>query len=172
MPRNQSTEELEQIRLLAARMLEEGLEPVVIARILQVDDQSVRRWDRIRRARGIDGLKGSKPPGAKRRLTDEQRQQIPQLLAHPPQHYQLEGWLWTSKLVGALIEQRFGVRYHHDHVSCLLRELGLSYQRPARRAKERDEQQIEQWRQQVWPELLKKTSGPAERSSLPTKSAS
>ena len=172
MPRNQSTEELERTRLLAARMLDEGLEAVQIARILQVDDQSVRRWDRIRRVKGVDGLKGSKPTGAPRKLTEQQRQQIPQLLAQPPQHYQLEGWLWTSKLVGTLIEQRFGVRYHHDHVSCLLRELGLSYQRPARRAKERDEQQIEQWRQQLWPELLKKTPQAAERSSSPTKSAS
>ena len=163
---------MEQTRLLAARMLGEGLQAMQIARILQVDDQSVRRWDRIRRARGIEGLKGSKPPGAPRKLTDQQRQQIPQLLAQPPRHYQLEGWLWTSKLVGALIEQRFGVRYHHDHISCLLRELGLSYQRPARRAKERNEQEIDRWRQQLWPELLKKTPPPGERSSLPTKSAS
>ena len=172
MPRNQSTEDLERTRLLAARMLDEGLQAVQIARILQVDDQSVRRWDRIRRARGIAGLKGSKPTGAPRKLTLEQRQQIPDLLTQPPRHYQLQGWLWTSKLVSMLIEQRFGVRYHHDHVSCLLRQLGLSYQRPARRAKERNEQQIEQWRQQLWPELLKKTKPAAEPSSLPTKSAS
>src|SRR5438046_3988760 len=133
MPRNQSTEELERTRMLAARMLQEGLQPVQIARILAVDDQSVRRWDRVRRARGICGLKGCKPPGAKPKLTAQQKQQIPELLAQPPQHYGLEGWLWTSKLVVALIQQRFGVRYHYDHVSHLLRELGLSYQRPAHR---------------------------------------
>ena len=172
MPRTGTTEELERTRLLAVRMLREGLSPVLVARVLEVDDQSVRRWDRIDRTRGRDGLLGSRPPGAKPKLSDEQKQQLPDLLAHPPNHYGLEGWLWTARAVAALIHQRFGVTYHHDHVGYLMRRLGLSYQRPARRAKERDEQAIAAWRQTLWPELLKKTPKNPARSSSPTRSGS
>jgi len=153
-------------------MLREGLKPVQVARVLEVDDQSVRRWDRIERTRGHEGLLGSKPPGAKARLTDEQKRQLPDLLAHPPNHYGLEGWLWTAGAVAALIHKRFGVAYHHDHVSYLMRRLGLSYQRPARRAKERDESAIAAWRTEFWPDLLKKTPKNPARSSSPTKSGS
>ena len=172
MPRAGTTQQLEQTRLLAANMFDEGLESVQIARILGVDDQSVRRWQRIYRVHGRDGLKGSKPPGAKAKLSVEQKQQIPSLLRHPPKHYGLDGWLWSSKLVGTLIQQQFGVSYHHDHISALLRELGLSYQRPAHRAKERDEQEVRAWRETVWPGLLKKVPTPVEPSSSPTKSVS
>ena len=172
MPRAGTTEQLEHTRLLAANMFEENLPPVQIARILGVDDQSVRRWQRIYQVKGRDGLKGSKPPGARPKLSAEQQAQVPDLLARPPSHYGLDGWLWTSRLVGALIRQRFGVDYHHDHVSYLLRELGLSYQRPARRAKERDEQQVGAWRREVWPGLLKKLPTPAGPSCSPTRSAS
>src|SRR5688572_24379636 len=107
MPRTGTTKDLERIRLLAVRMLREGLKPVQVARVLEVDDQSVRRWERIERTRGREGLLGCKPPGAKPKLTDEQKRQLPDLLAHPPRHYGLEGWLWTAGLVAAFIHQRF-----------------------------------------------------------------
>jgi transposase len=158
--------------MLAANMFDQHLPAVQIAAILEVDDQSVRRWQRIYRTQGREGLKGSKPPGAKAKLTIEQKQRIVQLLEKPPRHYGLEGWLWTGKLVASLIQQHFAVRYHHDHVSCLLRELGLSWQRPMHRAKERDEQAINAWRTQTWPALLKKAANPEESSSSPMKSAS
>ena len=172
MRRPGTTEELERTRVLAVRMLREGLTPVQVARVLEVDDQSVRRWDRIDRTRGHDGLLGSKPPGARAKLTDEQKRQLPDLLARPPQHYGLEGWLWTARAVATLIRQQFGVTYHHDHVGYLLRRLGLSYQRPARRAKERDEPAIAAWRTELWPGLLKKTPRPSAPSSSPMKSGS
>jgi transposase len=172
MPRRGTTQELERNRLLAARMFDEQLQPLQIARILNVDDQSVRRWQRIYRVRGRDGLRGRKPPGARTKLSGEQKQQLLQLLKAQPNSYGLDGWLWTSKLVATLIEQRFAVRYHHDHVGVLLHELGWSYQRPARRARERDEPQIQAWREKLWPELLKKVPTPTQPSSLPMRSAS
>jgi Winged helix-turn helix len=47
--------------------------------------------------------------------------------------------LWTLARVAEVIERITGVRYHPGHVWRLLRELGWSVQRPARRAAERDE---------------------------------
>jgi transposase len=149
---------MEQTRMLAARMFEQNLAPVQIAAILEVDDQSVRRWRRLWRARGVEGLRGRKPPGAKARLSAQQRQQLPDLLAKPPRDYGIEGFLWTTRLIASLIKLKFGVAYHHDHVGHLLRELGWSYQAPARRARERDEQAITHWREQLWPALEKKVA--------------
>ena len=173
MPRNGTTEERERLRLLAANMFDQGLPPAQIARIMEVDDQTVRRWRRAYRRHGREGLRGSKPPGARPKLAPAQKAELVGLLGHPPQEHGLDGWLWTSKLVAGLIQRRFGVKYHHDHVGVLLHELGLSWQRPARRAKERDEQGIVAWRQRVWPELLKKVPSPAAAcSSSPMRSGS
>ena len=52
-----------------------------------------------------------------------------------------------------MIRQEFGVRYHKDHVSRLLRQLRWTPQMPIRRAIQRDEEAIARWREEVWPGL-------------------
>jgi hypothetical protein len=63
--------------------------------------------------------------------------------------------VWTCERVAELIRREFGVRYHPAHVSRLVRALGLSLQKPARRADQRDEEAIEHWKEDRWPELKK-----------------
>jgi transposase len=46
-----------------------------------------------------------------------------------------------------------GVRYHPGHVSRLLKQLGWTPQVPITRAIQRDEAEIQRWRDEVWPEL-------------------
>ena len=58
------------------------------------------------------------------------------------------------------IERQFGVRYSEVHVWRLLGQMGFSSQKPERRALERDEVAIVDWKQRAWPRLKKK---PAER---------
>jgi transposase len=47
--------------------------------------------------------------------------------------------------VGAVIRRLFGIEYSDCHVWKLLRKMGWTRQRPARRAKERDEERIANW---------------------------
>jgi hypothetical protein len=55
-----------------------------------------------------------------------------------------------------VIEEEFGVRYHSDHVSRLLKELRWTPQVPIRWAIQRDEPAIRLWRDEAWPELLRR----------------
>jgi transposase len=57
--------------------------------------------------------------------------------------------------VAQLIRRRFGIGYHVDHLGRLLRSLGWSPQRPERRARERDEDQIRRWIKVQWPRTKK-----------------
>jgi transposase len=63
--------------------------------------------------------------------------------------------LWTLARVGQLIAREFGPQYSTVHVMRLLRELGFSCQKPEKRATQRDEQSIAEWRTQRWPALKK-----------------
>jgi transposase len=63
--------------------------------------------------------------------------------------------VWTCERVAEVIHKEFGVRYHPAHVSRLVRALGLSLQKPERRANQRDEEAIERWKEERWPELKK-----------------
>jgi putative transposase len=151
--------ELERLRMIAADRLDEGKKPAQIAAFLGVKAQSVREWRRDYLAGGRAALASAKPTGRPRKLSDAQRQELAAVLAQGPAAHGYEAHLWTTKLIARLIKERFGVEHHHDHVGVILHELGISPQVPARRAKERDEARIIQWRDTLWPALLKKCRG-------------
>jgi transposase len=117
----------------------------------------VSQW--LKRARehgGVEGLKRRPPPGMTPRLSLEQRAQLPLLLAKGAEAYGYRGDVWTARRMAQLIADTFGVRYHRDHVSRVLRQLGWSRQHPLTRATQRDEQAITRWQEERWPALRKK----------------
>jgi transposase len=146
------------MRLIAGNMFEQNLASRVIAASLKVDDQTVRRWRRIFTIRGRDGLLARKHPGRPCRLTPQQKDRLAELLIQTPGACGFDKHLWTQQLIADLIAREFGISYHHDHIGVMLGEMGFTHQKPARRAKERDEAGIEAWRQEFWPALLKKVS--------------
>lgn len=54
-----------------------------------------------------------------------------------------------------MIQRLFAVDYHPEYVPRLLHQLGWSPQKPERRARERNETDIAQWRRDTWPRLKK-----------------
>ncbi len=71
--------------------------------------------------------------------------------------------------VAELVQRRFGVDYHVDHVGRLLHELGWSPQLPTRHAVERDEAAIRRWAHETWPRVKKTPAAAARRLSSSTK---
>ncbi len=61
--------------------------------------------------------------------------------------------LWTCPRIAKVIEERFGVHYHVDHIGRMLHALGWSPQKPQRRALERDEEAIGRWTKEDWPRI-------------------
>ncbi|MCZ7582638.1 MAG: winged helix-turn-helix domain-containing protein, partial [Deltaproteobacteria bacterium] len=74
--------------------------------------------------------------------------------------------------IADLIEKRFGVSYHRDHIGRLMASLGWSHQKPDRRAKERDNAAIERWTREEWPRVKKTPKIWAPTSSSLTNPAS
>ena len=127
-----------------------------IAAALGVSKGSVSKWLAAARRGGPDALRARPIPGRPPRLSDEQRQRLPELLWEGPQAHGFRGEVWTCARAARAIERQFGVRYHKDHVGRLLKGLGWTPQVPALRAVQRDEAAIERWRAEVWPELKKR----------------
>jgi transposase len=151
-----SPESLERRRRKAIQLLQQGLQPVDVARKLGVDRRSVRRWRASFEQEGPAGLQARPAPGRPTKLARRQKEQLERDLLKGAQAW---GWstdLWTCPRVADLIENRFGVRYHVDHIGRLLRRLGWTPQKPTRRARERDEEAIQGWDKKDW-ERLKKT---------------
>lgn len=89
----------------------------------------------------------------------------PALLARGAEAYGFGGDVWTAKRIADVIWRAFGVRYHPDHVSRLLRQAGWSVQRPIQRATQRDEAAIRRWREERWPASKERQVRKGTRSS-------
>lgn len=128
-----------------------------IAAALGVSRAAVCQWIKCaREGGGVKALRSRPHLGGPSKLTAEQRAQLPALLARGAPAYGFRGDVWTAKRVAEVLWRTFGVRYHPDHVSRLLREAGWSRQQPIERATQRDEEAIRRWYEERWPALRKK----------------
>jgi transposase len=144
----------EQVRLEAAEMFAQDADARQIARSLRVSAKSVYQWRRAWRAGGEAALASKGPGGNGCKLDEDQLARLSAALDAGPAAY---GWdsdqRWTLARVAVLIARLFGVSYTLRGASYLLHRLGFTPQVPARRAAERDEDAIAEWRSQTWAKV-------------------
>ena len=125
-----------------------------IAVELGVTEGAVSQWLAAARRGGQEALVSRlSHSGTTPKLTPEQVNLIPEFLGHGPEAYGFRGEVWTCARIAGVIAQEFGVRYSKSQVSRLLKRLRWTPQIPLLRAIQRDEDAIEHWRAEVWPEL-------------------
>jgi transposase len=150
-----SPEALEQRRLRALALLKGGLMPVEVAQQLGVDRRSVRRWKSAARRKGEAALAAKPAPGRPAKLDAAGRRRLERWLLKGAQAAGYESDLWTCPRVRELIQRQLHVEYHVGHVPRLLRAMGWTPQKPARRAIERDEAGIANWIKTDWARVKK-----------------
>ena len=140
----------------AADLFEQDVRPAEIARQLGVSHQIVSDWRTVWRQGGRDALRAAGRAGRRPKLSDEQLAQVEAALAKGAEANGYIGDLWTLPRVAEVIERVTGVSYHPGHVWYVLRDqLNWTWQRPARRAVERNDEAIEHWVKKRWPQLKK-----------------
>lgn len=145
---------MERRRRRAVQLLAQGEAPAVVARILGVSRPTLHRWRRM--ARHDLGLAAKPVPGAKRRLADSQLQQLEALLDQGAPAHGFPNELWTSARVTEVIRRHFGVTYHPDYVLRLLRRrLNWTCHKPQRRARQRNDKEVERWKADEFPRILR-----------------
>lgn len=156
---------LESRRLQAIRWIQEGRKRRAdIARELGVSRAAVSIWWSRYLVKGEAGLRRKPRPGRPPKADAKEMAHLPSLLRRGAMAFGFATDLWTTKRVAQVIEREFGVRYHRDHVCRLLHTLGMSWQRPERRALERNEAIVQAWVRTRWP-TIKKKPGTSERPS-------
>jgi transposase len=150
-----SARELEIRREIAANMLEKGMGIREVARIVKASPSTVLGWKRVLEERGREGLKPKPPKTPERRLAAEQKAQLEEVLLKGARVAGYPTELWTLRRITEVIEKEFGVKYHPGHVWKIMKEMGWSAQKPERRARERDENAIKEWRTTDWERIKK-----------------
>jgi len=148
-------QQLEIRRRVAMALLQDSWGVRKVARHVQASPGSVCRWRDTLVYQGETGLDAKRHPGSKPTLSAEHCQALLALLSQGARAHGYRNELWTLRRIAALIDRHFGLAYCPSGVWRVLRRLKWSPQKPARRARERDEDAMALWRTQTWPQLKK-----------------
>lgn len=144
--------ELEKRRLRAGRYFDTGKTAYFIERRFGVSSTTAREW----RTRWKNGTLQAGHQGNSSKLTPAQKKAVAQAIQKGPRAAGYQTELWTLGRITALILKTQNIRYKPRSVWHVLHAIGFSCQKPTRRAKERDERKIREWKETTWPTLLKK----------------
>lgn len=148
---------LEHMRLLAVARVLAGEKPGVVAKSFGIYRTSIYKWLRVHRKRGREALKSTTAKGPTPKLTESQKQQVRRwIVGKDPRQYGFDFGLWTRSIIAEMIADKFTVSLTLPSIGRLLTSLDITPQKPLRRAYERDEKQIQQWKEQKYPELRKR----------------
>lgn len=148
---------LEERRKKAVRMVVDGTPKEDVAKTVGASLTSVNSWYRayVEGGNVLDVLNSGKHTGRPSRMTGRQLDRLGNMLLDGAEHYGYDVDLWTTERVAALIEKKFGVRYHPDHVRKILHGMNFSSQKAEGSAREYDERKVRDWVRNVLPDIKK-----------------
>jgi transposase len=149
---------LEEIRRMAVQRVWEGERASVVIASYGFARPVIYRWlqQAKGKGRGLRALRSRKGTGRPRRLTPKQEQQLFRWInGKDPRQHGFDFGLWTRVVVRKLIADKFGANLGVTSVGKLLAKLGLTPQKPLKRAYERDPAAIEAWKRDTYPSIAK-----------------
>lgn len=155
---------LEEIRIRAVQQVEAGESPEDVIRVLGFGRTVIYDWLAKYREGGIEALRAKPLAGRPPKLQGRHLKWLYNTITSKnPSQLRFEFALWTRGMVRELIRDKYGVRLSDVSVGRLLRKLGLSPQKPLRRAYEQDPEQVQQWLDEEYPKIkaLAKEQGAA-----------
>jgi len=152
---NGNQKQLEKRRRHAIELLERGMNLSAVAATIGCSVSSVHLWREQMRRGGLQALTSKPVPGRPPKLKAGQKRRLLRILLKGPSSCGYPTELWTTRRVAEVIKDRFGVDYHPNHLWRFLTKLGWSCQKPEKRARERNEAEIERWKRYRWPHIKK-----------------
>jgi len=144
----------EAIRIRAVQRILDGESPEVIAKTLGYHRSAVYQWLNRYKADGFEGLKYQKIPGKQPTLSKAQKQKIFDIVTSKnPLQLKFAFALWTRAMVRDFILDQFGISISEVSVGRLLHELGLTPQRPLRRAYQQNPARVTHWLHHEYPAI-------------------
>lgn len=147
---------LEELRRLAVKRVLAGERQVDVAKSLEVHRGTIWKWVASWKEGGDDALASTKSSGRPPKLSAKQQAKLRRIIVGKnPLQLSFGTALWTLPIVAAVIRREFGVVLHETNVARLLTRMGLTPQKPTRRAFQRDDAECRQWASTVFPSIVR-----------------
>jgi len=145
---------LTELRKRGVASVQEGQSPEVVAKALGINRVTIYGWLSRYRHGGWDALDAKKRGGRHPKLDGKALKWIyDTVTSKNPLQLKFTFALWTAKMVGQIIYQRFDVKLSKASVCRLLMQLGLTPQRPVWRAYQQKPEEVQKWLQEEYPRI-------------------
>ena len=121
---------------------------------MRVDRRTMYGWLSRYRDGGWGALDAKKRGGRPPKLDAKALQWIYKTVVNKnPLQLKFTFALWTEKMIGEVIHQRFGIRLSKASVCSLLIQLGLTPQKPIWRAYQQKPEEVQKWLKETYPRI-------------------
>ncbi len=152
--RKLSHKTLEEIRIRAVRQVEAGESPETVIKALGFHRSCIYEWIAKYREGGVDALRSRLAPGKTPKLSGNHLKWLYiTIVGTNPLQLRFPFALWTCGMVRELIRRELGVALSECQVGRVLHKLGLSPQKPVRKAWQRNDSWVDRWRQEEFPAI-------------------
>jgi len=146
--------ELTELRKRGVSAVQDGQPPKLVAKVLGVQRSTLFGWLARYRRGGWNALDARKRGGRPPKLTAKMLEWIYDAVAtKDPRQMEFPFALWTSRMVGELVWRQFGIRLSKASVCRMLKQLGLSPQKPLWRAFQQDSERVQRWIRKEYPKI-------------------
>jgi transposase len=132
-------------RLLAAIAYKNGVTQTELAEWHDTGRRTIYSW--LKRLDTDESLEQAviddKRTGRKRKLSDSELHEFEETVHEPPTEVGIDAPAWTPALVQDYLDETYGVDYSLPSCRRLLKEAGLTYQKPRRSAADADDSEEE-----------------------------
>jgi transposase len=143
---------LEEMRIRAVERVQAGESPEVVIQALGFTRSCIYAWLARYRTGGWGALKARALKGRPMKIQPAQMRWLYRTITgKSPLQFRFEFALWTREIIRVLLREQFLLKLSLASVGRLLKQLGLTCQRPLFRAMEQDPQRVRQWLEQEYP---------------------
>jgi len=157
--RKATTQQQQEKRNIAIKLIEKGLAIKEIAEIVGVHPSRVYDWRAKYKKNGEKGIaigqRGRKAGTNKTLSTQQEQQIIRQLIDKTPEQLQFKFALWTREAVRALIQSELDIDMPISTVGHYLKKWQFTSKKPIKRAYERKDEKTKEWLEVEYPEIRK-----------------
>ena len=145
---------LTELRHRGVSSVQEGQSPEIVAKALGINRVTIYGWLSRYRHGGWGALDAKKRGGRIPKLDGKALKWIyDTITSKNPLQLRFTFALWTAKMVGQIIFQRFDIKLSKASVCRLLNQLGLTPQRPVWRAYQQKPEDVERWLREEYPRI-------------------
>lgn len=146
-----------EIRIRAVQRVQDGESPEVVIKALGFSRACIYNWLARYRSGGWHALQTGHRSGRPGKLNGDQIKWVYKTVCDKdPQQLKFAFALWTRAMVVKLIKNQFNIKLSITSVGRLMKQLGLSCQKPLYRAYQRNPELIKRWKEEQFPELQKR----------------